>query len=56
MLLDLTPVAHSGAANASNIWLPVEFTGTGDLVQTPLVYRDAWNLDLDGAWTNITSA
>ena len=35
--------------NASNIWLPLDFSG--DLLDTPLQYRDEWNLDLDGAWT-----
>ena len=42
------------AANASNIWLPVEFTDE-NLVKTPLTYRDGWGLDLDGAWTNATT-
>eukprot|EP01045_Picozoa_sp_COSAG04_P014807 COSAG04_NODE_1128_length_8137_cov_4.719831_6_plen_121_part_00 len=43
-------LTHFCAANASNIWLPVEFT-EDNLVQTPLKYRDSWNLNLDGAWT-----
>jgi hypothetical protein len=42
--------------NASNIWLPVEFSADGLLVDTPLKYREEWNLDLDGAWTNATTA
>ena len=42
------------AANASNIWLPVEFTAN-NLVKTPLEYRDAWDLDLEeGTWKNST--
>lgn len=48
------PHSHDGPfSNASNIWLPLEFSG--DLLNTPLKYRDDWNLDLDGAWTNATS-
>ena len=43
------PVGCDGPfTNASNIWLPLEFSG--DLLSTPLTYRDEWILDLDGAW------
>jgi hypothetical protein len=48
------PVGCDGPfTNASNIWLPLEFSG--DLLRTPLTYRDAWNLDLDGTWSNATA-